>query len=108
MRKLRHLLIGYVVVALASGIGLYVAHPQGPLKWVLWTFFAPLAYTVISGAAELLVAGFFAVPGIRHVTQWVEARSKGRQVSGLRLLWYGTWLVILCISAIAVASLFAP
>jgi len=87
-RKFYAILFLWLVAGAAAGAYLYFAEPSGPLKWLLWALAGPVAYVTISGTGELLVAGYFRLPGIRQVTAFVERRSRAKQVSLSRLLWY--------------------
>lgn len=87
-RTARIILAVWLLSALASLAALWHLQPHGPLKWALWAVAGLPVLLAVNVIAELIVVGFLALPGIRHMTARVEKRAEGRALSGLRLAWY--------------------
>lgn len=96
----------WVALAVAAGLVLWRYEPEGMMKWALLAVALPPAYLLMQGVAELMAAAYQALPGVRHGNEFVERKTRGRSVSGLRVLWYvftslvavaifiaGTWMV---------------
>jgi hypothetical protein len=83
--------ISFVLIWLALAFCAWLfttASPSGPVEWLLLLVAGPPAYVLLSVVGELLGEAFNRLPGVRQGNAFVERRTTGAQVSGLRIVWY--------------------
>lgn len=94
----------WMAAAACAGVALVLLQPTGPMKWALWLVFGSAAYFLVSSVVELIVHTYFASPGIKQATRYVEKRAEGRLFSGPRMLWYLFAFAVLFGIAVAVVA----
>lgn len=57
-------------------------------QWLLVLVLGPPVLFVLQLAGEALGELFQRLPGVRHGNEYVERRTSGRSLSGMRVLWY--------------------
>lgn len=78
----------WLFLALLAGYALWAFEPQGLTKWLLYAAVLPPLYIVLEGAGELLGGVYARLPGIRQGHEFVERRTAGHSVSGMRIVWH--------------------
>lgn len=65
-------------------------------QWALLLLFGPPVLFVLQLAGEALGELFNRLPGVRHGNEYVEHKTSGRSLSGLRVLWYLLTALVAC------------
>jgi hypothetical protein len=61
--------------------------PKSVLGWLMLLLCGPILWFALSLLGEAAAEGFQHLPGLRHAREAVVQRTKGRQLSGLRILY---------------------